>query len=53
MKVKITNLPEESREAAAVLAALLQLFPGVKVRTSDAHPPYHHIYLTTKRPEKP
>lgn len=52
MKIAITHIHEESEEAATVLAALLRLHPGAKVRKSDAHPPYKHIYLATKKPGK-
>lgn len=49
MKIKLSYLPEEEREAGAALSALLRLIPGAKVRKSDAHPPYKHLYLTTKQ----
>ena len=53
MKITIAYLPDEEQEAAADLAALRQLHPRLKVRKSDAHPPFKHIYLTTKKPETP
>ena len=53
MKLKLTYIPEEENRAAAVLAALLRRFPGARVRRSHRHPPFKHIYLTTKRPETP
>lgn len=53
MKFKIAYLPEEEQEAAADLAALLSRHPGAKVHRSDVHPPFKHIYLTTKKPGKP
>ncbi len=53
MKVIIAHTAEEREEAAAVLAALRPLLPGVRVRKSDRHPPFKHIYLTTKRPGTP
>ena len=53
MKVKISYLPEEEQEAAADLAALISQHPGAKVRKSDTHPPFKHIYLTTKIPGNP
>ena len=52
MKISMGYLPEEEQEAAADLAALRQLHPGIKVRKSDAHPPFKHIYLTTTKPVK-
>ncbi len=53
MKVTIAYIPEEQEEAAAVLAALRPLLPGHKVRKSDRHPPFLHLYLTTRKPGKP
>lgn len=53
MKIKFAYLPEEEQEAAADLAALLRHHPGAKVHKSDTHPPFKHIYLTTKKPGKP
>lgn len=52
MKITIAHLPEEEQEAAASVAALRQLHPRLKVRKSDAHPPFKHIYLTMKKPNK-
>lgn len=53
MKIKITYLSAEDQEAADIQAAILRRFPGVKIHKSDAHPPFKHIYLTTKKPGKP
>ena len=52
MKYKISYLPCESEEAAADVAILQQLHPSAKVRKSDAHPPFKHIYITTRKPVK-
>lgn len=52
MKYKITYLPEESEEAAADLAVLQQLHPSAKIRKSDAHPPFKHIYLQVRKPKE-
>lgn len=49
MKITIAYLPEDEKEAAAVLAAFRRLHPEGNVRKSGRHPPYRHIYLTTKR----
>ena len=46
MKWKCTYQPEEESAAAADLAVLLQRHPGAKVKRSDKHPPYRHIYVT-------
>lgn len=50
MKISIAYLPEDEKEAAAVVAALRRLHPGVKVRKSERHPPFLHLYLTTTKP---
>ena len=49
MKITFSYLPEEEPEAAADVAALRQLHPRMKVRKSNAHPPFKHIYLTIKK----
>ena len=51
MKIKISHKPEEQKEAAATVAALLRLHPGATVRKSDRHAPFLHVYLTTSKPE--
>lgn len=53
MKISVAYIPAEQEEAAAVLAALRRLCPGIKVKESDRHPPFKHIYLTTKKPGNP
>lgn len=53
MKWKGTYTPEEELEAAAVLAALLRLHPGAKVRRVNTQPPQRVIYVTTKRRPSP
>lgn len=53
MKITIAYIAGEEREAHILRRFICGLCAPVKVRTSDAHPPYYHIYLTTKRPEKP
>lgn len=49
VKISISYLPEEEKEATAALAALRRLHSDGKVRKSDRHPLYLHIYFTTKR----
>ena len=53
MKIKIAHKPEEQKEAAATVAALLRLHPGATVRKSDRHAPFLHVYLTTGKSENP
>lgn len=50
MKISFSFLLEEQEEAAACVAALRQLQPGIMVRESDRHSPIRHVYLTTKKP---
>ena len=52
MKITIAYIPEEKEEAATVLAALRALLPSAKLRSSISHPPFKHLYLTTKMPGK-
>lgn len=51
MKVKLTYQPEEEREAAAVLAALLQLHPGARTRRDKSQAPKLCVYVTTRKPQ--
>lgn len=51
MKITLAYIPDEEEIATATVAVLHQLHPGAKVRKSDRHPPFKHIYLTTKKPE--
>ncbi len=53
MKITISYLPEEEREAHIIHIFSQSLLGNVKVRKSDRHPPFKHIYLTTKKPETP
>ena len=50
MKITLAYIAEEEEAAAADPAALLQVHPGAKVRKSDRHPPWKHIYLATREP---
>ena len=53
MKITISYMATEEREAAGVLAALLALLPGVRVHKNTSKPPYIHVYLTTRKPGNP
>ena len=53
MKITVAYIAEEQEEAAAALAVLRRLHPDGKVRKSDRHPPFKHIYLTTKKAKNP
>ena len=46
MKVKISYLPQEERDAIAALTALQLRPPDGRTRRSDRHPPYRQIYFS-------
>jgi hypothetical protein len=46
MKVKISYLPQEERDATAALTALQLRHPDGRTRRSDRHPPYRQIYFS-------
>lgn len=50
MKITISYIEDEQKEAATIVAVLRRLQPGFKVRESDRHKPFLHVYLTTKKP---
>ena len=51
MKITIAYIPDEQETVTTSVAALRCLFPDIKVRKSERHPPFKHIYLTTKIPK--
>lgn len=53
MKISVAYLPAEAREADLICRFVKGLLPAAKVHKSDVHPPYKHVYLTTKKPAKP
>lgn len=53
MKITISYIASEEREAAGVLEALRPLLPGLRVHKNKAKPPFLHLYLTTKKPGTP
>lgn len=53
MKLTIAYLPGEEEAVTKSVAALRRIHPGIKVRESDRHPPFRHIYMTTKKPGNP
>ena len=48
MKVTIAYQPGEGREADILMRAAASLMGPVRVRESDRHAPFMHIYLTTR-----
>ena len=54
MKVTIAYLPGEEREADIMKRAAAAMMAPAKVRESDRHAPFKHIYVTTReRPATP
>lgn len=52
MKIKIAYLPEELEEVEDILYILTQKRPDAKVNKKDLHPPFRHVYLTTRNRQK-
>ena len=52
MKITIAYTPGEERDAVVIKAFVNGLCGPIKVRKSDRHPPFKHIYLTTTKSEK-
>lgn len=52
MKIKIAYLPEESEEMEEILDTLTHKRPDAKVNKKDLHPPFRHVYLTTRNRQK-
>lgn len=53
MKITIAYLPNWDPLANAIVTAIRCIIPGIKVRKSDRHPPFRHIYMTTRKQENP
>lgn len=55
MKIKITYQPGEEKWAFFLANVATRVLRGrrPKVKETDAHPPYRHIYISSKPPEVP
>lgn len=51
MKIIIAYLPEEEQKAKRLQAVALGVIPDAKVKESDRHAPFKHIYLSSKKPK--
>ena len=49
MKIMIAYTDESSAAAATAVAALKEVLPDVKMKKSEKHPPFKHIYLNTPK----
>lgn len=52
MKITVTYIPSETREADLILRFARSLLPKANIRKSTAHPPQICVYLTTSWPQK-
>ena len=52
MKIKLSYLPAEEREAGAALSALRRLFPRARVKRSEKDG-RRRVYVTVSEPEMP
>lgn len=50
MKITIAHTDSESRQVGLIVAFVKGLVPSIKVKESDRHAPYKHIYLATRKP---
>lgn len=50
MKITIAYIADEQESASDIVAALRRTYPGIKVRKSERHPPFKHIYINSKSP---
>ena len=51
MKIRISFLPDEAMKAHAAVSLLQPILGSMaKIKESDTHPPYWHLYISTKRP---
>lgn len=49
MKITIAHLPGEEQEADVIKRTICCTLGKVKVKESDRHAPYRHIYIATKK----
>ena len=50
MKVKVSFIPSERERASEAVEVLKQILAEEEpqIRYSDRHPPYRHVYISTK-----
>lgn len=52
MKVRIAYQAGEEKQAQTLFELVRGFLNGPRVRTSDKHPPYRHIYISTTPPRE-
>lgn len=50
MKLSISFLPDESAVARGLTSIIKSYFKKCKIRETDNHPPYKHIYIAIEKP---
>lgn len=53
MKITIAYTADEATKALTVLGIIRDYLPDTTVHKSERHPPYTHLYVSTKRPGNP
>ena len=53
MKITIAYLPAEEEKAMRLMDLVCAECKNAKINKSALHPPFKHIYLSTKKPENP
>lgn len=53
MKIRIAYTDGEHMMATMIAEAIRRLLPSTKMRENEAKGGFKHIFLTTKKPEKP
>lgn len=52
LKIQISYIEDEAKEAAAAVAAIRAVLPGIDPRIKEKHPPRKHIYITIPEPKE-
>ena len=52
MKITIAYLPEEEQKVSTIRHFVAAFLRPVTVHETVRHPPFKHVYIATKKPEK-
>lgn len=52
MKITFAFVDGEEQAARTLVRLIDSFLGGVKVHETNTHPPFKHIYLTSKKPQK-
>ena len=53
MKLTISYEPDEEFDMLELVDLIRSRYPKLKCRKSDRYPPFHHVYLTTRKRRRP